>query len=150
MEKERGGGALLILRLSLGSFSPPTPPTLCCTATHAATKSQETFSSEVIPRNKQSPARVSELPRSVSFWNSECVLPSSPLPQKRFPASLQMPNALGGEECNKNCSFNGIGGLTLHSQYYLWEDVFLRSTCFPLPQHKARPPAPSYPSRWFT
>lgn len=49
----------------------------------------------MIPRNKQSPARVSGQPRSISFWNSDCVLPSSPLPQKSFPVSLQMPEGVG-------------------------------------------------------
>lgn len=81
---KRRGGALLILRLKSWIFQPTCFSTLCCTATHAATKSQETFSREVIPRNKQSPASVSELPKSVSFWNSECVLPSSHSHRKGF------------------------------------------------------------------
>lgn len=53
---------------------------------HALPQDPRKLSSEVIPRNKQSPLSVSERPRSISFRNSGCVLPSSPLPQQSFPA----------------------------------------------------------------
>lgn len=54
----------------------------CLPLTSSATKSQETFCSEVTPGDNWSSTSDSELPWLLSFWNL-CVFPQAPLPQKK-------------------------------------------------------------------